>query len=236
MRGAYRRAAHIIAVSEETRRVLAARAGLESARCTVSHEGADSFLLPEPWADVVTTPRILVVSVLAPYKGLEETIDLFRLLRVLHPELRLEIVGGDWRGFGAVVRRQIASARLNDVVRIRGNVTPAELAKLYAGSLLLLFLSRCESFGLPLVEAMRLGLPTVAADRSSLPEVAGGASLLVDPDRIEDAATQVATLVQDEAARADLAMRGRARAAQLTWRGTAAAIAYAVREVASRSV
>ena len=37
----------------------------------------------------------------------------------------------------------------------------------------LLYTSRCEGFGLPLLEAMSLGCPVVASNTSSIPEVAG---------------------------------------------------------------
>jgi glycosyltransferase involved in cell wall biosynthesis len=229
MRRVYRRASTVIAVSEETRRVLEARAGLRRDRTAVVHEGSDSFLLPDSPAVACRARRLLVVSTLAPYKGLEETIEVFAALRRTHPDVELEIVGGDWRGFGAVVREQISVHGLADVVRIRGSVEPAELAELYRGSLMLLLLSRCESFGLPLMEAMRFGLPAAVADCSSLPEVAGGAAMLLDPDDIEKAAARVGALIDDDAARAELSARGELRARELTWENTARGVAEAVR-------
>jgi glycosyltransferase involved in cell wall biosynthesis len=229
MKRVYRRAARVVAVSAETLRVLEVRAGLDPARTVIAHEGSDSFLLPESPKTCAPARRLLVVSTLAPYKSLEETLELFAALRRTHPDLELEIVGSDWRGFGAVLRSQIAALGLGGCVRIRGSVEPAELAALYRGSLLLLLLSRCESFGLPLAEAMRYGLPAVVADRSSLPEVAAGAALIVDPDRIEEAAARVGALIDDDAARAEFAARGRARAAELTWQTTARVVASAVR-------
>src|SRR5207237_10768666 len=92
MRGAYARASGVVAVSEETQRVLAARAGLDRSKTTVVHEGADSFLLPGPDAPGPREDRLLVVSALAPYKGLEETLALYARLRAGRPTLRLEIV------------------------------------------------------------------------------------------------------------------------------------------------
>jgi alpha-1,3-rhamnosyl/mannosyltransferase len=112
-------------------------------------------------------------------------------------------------------------------------VEPAELARLYARSSLLLHLSECESFGLPLVEAMRFGLPVVAADRSSLPEVAGGAAALANPDDVDAVAATVEAMLADGAA--GFIERGYARAAELTWRATAEGIAAVVSRVAPGS-
>jgi len=227
--GSYARADVVVAVSEETKRVLMARAGLNPARTVVVHEGADSILMPAPRADAQRDRRILVVSTLAPYKGLHETLDIFARLRANDPNTRLEIVGADWRGFGRLVRARVAALGLEECVSIRGDVPAAELATLYATSRILLFLSRCESFGLPVVEAMRYGLPVVGSNRSSFPEVAGGAAALVDPDDTASAAAAVGRLLADERLRTELADRGRTRAAQLSWRATAAGVADAVR-------
>jgi glycosyltransferase involved in cell wall biosynthesis len=117
-------------------------------------------------------------------------------------------------------------------VRFLGHVEPAVLARLYERSCLLLHLSRCESFGLPVVEAMRFGLPVVAAARSALPEVAGGASDLVEPDDVASVAAAVARVADDASTRRHLVERGHARARALTWSATAIGMAEAIRAAA----
>lgn len=231
MRGAYRRAHIVAVVSEEAKRVLTLRAGLDARRAVVVHEGADSFLLPEH-AHGDRQQRLLVVSALAPYKGIEETLQVFSLLRRRRPEYMLVLVGTGWRGFEKIVHARVAELGLEDAVTVTGGLDGAEVAGLYATSQVLLSFSRCESFGLPLVEAMRYGLPVVAAARSSLPEVTDGAAMLVDPGDLEETARSIERLLDDESARGDLAARGLARAADLSWRRTAAALGDAVRAAA----
>jgi glycosyltransferase involved in cell wall biosynthesis len=232
MADAYRRAAKVVTVSEETRRVLSARSGLDAAAAAVVPEGANSMFLPAPSSNLAREPRLLVVSAVAPYKNLERALELFAELRRRHPDLRLQIAGPDWHGFERVIRARIAALGLVESVELAGLLHPVELAALYERSLVLLHLSTCEAFGLPAVEAMRYGLPVVAARRSSLPEVTAGAAFLIDPDDLGESVDAVDGLLRDEQARAALAERGRERAAQLTWAATAGALAAATLEAA----
>jgi glycosyltransferase involved in cell wall biosynthesis len=232
MRASYRQAVAVIAVSSETRRVLGARAGLDEAKTTVVFEGSDSVLMPAPRGGLAREPRLLVVGALSPYKGLVRTLDAHAELRARGHDLVLELVGSDWRGYRRVLERRVAELGTTASVAFRSAVSARELAALYETSLVLLTLSECESFGLPVVEAMRYGLPVVAAASSSLPEIAGDAALLLDGG--EDAAVGIERLLQDDRARAALVERGRARAAELTWRASAEGVAGVLRECVSR--
>ena len=111
---------------------------------------------------------------------------------------------------------------------------PDELARLYNTSMVLLALSSCESFGLPVVEAMSRGLPVVAAARSSLPEVTAGAAVLVDPADVETAAAATRKLLEDGTEWQRHVRIGRQRAAELSWDRAAAGVASALRRAVSR--
>jgi len=69
------------------------------------------------------------------------------------------------------------------------------------------------------VEAMRYGTPVVA---SPLPTTAG-ASVEVDPTRVDDIVEGLVRAAVDEELRAGLAAAGTARAASLTWEAAARA-------------
>jgi glycosyltransferase involved in cell wall biosynthesis len=93
------------------------------------------------------------------------------------------------------------------------------LAALYARSRLLAYVPFEEGFGLPPVEAMRYGTPVVA---SPLPTTRG-ASLEVDPTRVDDIAQGLVRVATDEELRSRLAAAGVARAGGLTWEAAARA-------------
>jgi glycosyltransferase involved in cell wall biosynthesis len=233
MRAAFEDASAVVAVSTETARLLACRAALDRSRVTVVPEGSDSVFQKPRALD--REDALLVVATLAPYKGLEEAIDVLALLQRDRPSLRLDVAGGDWRGYRAVVERHARATGVASAVRLLGRVPPQELSALYSSSRALLHLSSCDAFGLPILEAMRHGLPVVAAARSSAPEVAGGAAVIVEDPDASRVARAIARLLDDRAESDRVVARGHVRASGATWRATAAGIASVVRRVAADS-
>jgi glycosyltransferase involved in cell wall biosynthesis len=121
-------------------------------------------------------------------------------------------------------------------VALHGFADEADLPALLSGAAALVFPSRSEGFGLPVLDAFRCGTPVLTADRTSLPEVAGGAAVLVDPDSTEAVRDGLCRLLTDEPLRRELATRGAERVAQFTWEKAAAAVAGVFEAVAGRLV
>lgn len=99
----------------------------------------------------------------------------------------------------------------------RGSVSEAELAAVYQRVDALIFPSRLEGFGLPILEAMAAGCPVVSSDASSLPEVGGDAALYFAPDDAGAAAAHLLRLVADPPFRQEQTRLGRLQAAKLSW-------------------
>ena len=96
---------------------------------------------------------------------------------------------------------------------MRGYVPKDELVRLYQSAACLVFPSRYEGFGLPVVEAMACGTPVVAAPEPALEEVAGDAAIFTD-----DLAEGVRRALAE---RERLSAAGLERAKAFSWRETA---------------
>lgn len=102
-----------------------------------------------------------------------------------------------------------------------GYVNDAQLVTLYRRCTALVFPSRYEGFGLPVVEAMQAGAPVICTRESSLPEVAGSAARFVPWHDSEQMAEAMEELSSHESMRAGLRAAGRQQAAAFTWAATA---------------
>lgn len=107
------------------------------------------------------------------------------------------------------LRAQAAAAGLAGRVTALRDPDNTRLEAAYSLAHALLFPSRCEGFGWPIIEAQACGCPVVCSDRTSLPEVGGDAALV---HALEDEAGMAESLrrLADPAVRAAVVARGRA--------------------------
>ena len=99
-------------------------------------------------------------------------------------------------------------------------VSEEELAELYSAAVALVFPSRYEGFGLPVLEALACGCPVVAYRNSSLPEAGGTAAVLVETGDA-GALGRAAAAMLDPGRRRDVAAAGVEWASRFSWRDTA---------------
>lgn len=142
----------------------------------------------------------LVVSRLAPEKGIDVTIDACRIAGVPL------IVAGDGP------EEDTLRARVKDGdVRFLGRVDAARLEALRAGAALAIVPSRsAETFGIAAAEAMAVGVPVVASRIGALPELIEESALVEPGDPVA-----LAEAIGRLWANADAAERGRARVREL---------------------
>jgi len=148
-----------------------------------------------------------------------------RLAAADPPSLRLPafVCAGIDRGTGEALRAQAAEARDPAALVLSGPVSEAALLNLYRGASMLLYPSRYEGFGLPILESMQCGVPVVCANAAAIPELAGDAGILLDPLDVAAWIGAIESLVTDSARHAQLAAAGLRRAAMFSWTRTATA-------------
>jgi glycosyltransferase involved in cell wall biosynthesis len=103
-------------------------------------------------------------------------------------------------------------------VQIHRWVSRQQLIQFIQRAAVLLFLSREEGFGLPVLQAMACGTPVAASTARAVAEVAGdAAAVLVDAEQPELACDALATLLSDERVWGERRTAGLQRAAEFTW-------------------
>ena len=214
-------AARIICVSRATKADLLAECPDVESKVRVVHEAPDPSFARAVKDEMERSPLagrrpyFVFVGTIAPRKNVRRLIEaLAQLEAAVRPAL--VVVGAD--GYGAAeVRALPRRLGIEGAVRFVGAQPAAEVARLYAGALALVFPSLLEGFGLPVLEAMAVGAPVITSNRSSLPEVAGKAALLVDPEDVTALREAMARVASDAALREQLSAAGRARAAEFSW-------------------
>jgi glycosyltransferase involved in cell wall biosynthesis len=215
----FRLARSIIAVSGHTKSDLVQRFPWSEGRVHVIHWGSPPSCSPVPPA--TDPPYLLAFGGSSPRKNTAFT--LARFARAAKPiaDVQLEIVGvseASYRSHLLVLAEQFGVANR---VHVRGFVDETWLAAALARSTAVLYLSRYEGFGLPLLEAIALGTPVIASNSSSIPEVLGDPAACFDleePVAIENAIARVATDPEERRRRLDAQTRALAR---FNWNDTA---------------
>jgi glycosyltransferase involved in cell wall biosynthesis len=212
----------VITVSEHTKRDLLRLFPIDPERVVVIPWGVDPEPAAEPHAPLTTRrPYLMTFGGAARRKNTLGTVQAFLRFARHDPGHDLIVAGMAQGGARSEIEAVVRASGLSERVELLGYVPEAEIDRLLSGATCLLYLSRYEGFGLPVLEAMTRGVPILAADRTSIPEVAGKAALLVDPDDPAAIDAALAALVADSALRMRLSAEGRARAAAFDWSRTA---------------
>ena len=95
-----------------------------------------------------------------------------------------------------------------DYLHFLGFVSPQHMQVIRRRAFAMIFPSRFEGLGLPLLEAFQAGLPVLCSSATVLPEVAGDAALLFDPDSPEQMVAAIEQLRASPALRARLTEAG----------------------------
>lgn len=177
--------------------------------------------LPERW--------FVFPAITYPHKNHVAAIRAFAEVVVKESDVALVLTGRE-AGAEPQVRHDIARLGLSDVVQRTGRIPREDVLALIAGAVGLVFPSRYEGFGLPVLEAMALDTPVVASATTALPEVVGHAGMLVDPDDIEGWTAAMLELLSGTD-RTHWIEKGRAQAARLSWAAATAATVRAHRDV-----
>jgi glycosyltransferase involved in cell wall biosynthesis len=223
IRAAVRRAATVIAVSEDTAARLRALAppsgpivvaphGVDHARFTPTVAPADDATLA---VHGIRAPFIAFTGTIEPRKGLPTLVEAFARIAVDNRSLRLVLAGGD--GWGSdQVRDAVAASGVPTRVLRPGYLPDAAVTPFFRRAAVVAYPSLAEGFGLNALEALACGAPLVTTSGSALDEVVGDAALTVMPGDVDALAGALREALKPDVA-ARLRAAGPPRAAGFTW-------------------
>jgi glycosyltransferase involved in cell wall biosynthesis len=215
---AIRHASGYISISENTARDLTKffpEIALESV--TVAHCGVDSLFSPASQQDInsfktkygISKPYFLLVGSGADYKN---AILFFQAFSQLPSTQGFEIV---CTGSGVLLEGELRNYTLGSVVH-KLQLSDEELRLAYSGAVALIYPSKYEGFGMPVLEAMSCGCPVITCPNASIPEVVGEAALYVNDEDIEGLADALCE-VQKPKIRNSLIAAGLQQAQKFSW-------------------
>lgn len=230
LRESVRRAQRIIVVSEHTCDELLTHWTVEKERIRLIHNA----LRPSLHAANISSEAIqemrqrygqsylLHVGRIMPRKNVEKLIQAFDLLALRFQDLHVVLTGGT--GYGSKeVLQQIEASPYRERIHQLGWVSDEDLGALYAGASALVFPSKHEGFGLPIVEAMACGTAVIASPEAASVEIAGEAVIRADCSSAPLLADTIARVLTDEALRRDVIQLGSVQAQRFTSEACASA-------------
>ena len=202
---------------------------------SIVQNGVDPIFQPAPESKIqeakerygLKKPYFLLVGTRGGFCGYKNAVFLVRTFDRMQQSSEFEIacVGGE-------PTLEELGAFKNVGPRLLRHVSEEDLIALYSGAEALVYPSRYEGFGLPIIEAMACGCPVITCPNGSIPEVAGDAALFVNNDNGEE--LEAALLkVRDPLVRAELQAKGVARAGLFSWKKAADRLAQILLQAAT---
>lgn len=239
--GACRRSRILLVPSNFSKSEVTRFTGTPADRIRVTPYAADpSFGVPFPQAESARrianlTGRggkyLLMVSNTYPHKNMDGGIQAFVALQKQIPH-DLVLVGKPRLGEPLVEKALAGIEDRRRFIRFQ-RIKRQDLIALYQGAAAMIFPSRYEGFGLPVLEAMLAGTPVITTRCASIPEVGGEHVWTADPESPAEIAArirEVLALAPDDRARRREAARQHAKG--FSWSRTAQLTAQALREAA----
>lgn len=211
-RYACRRADIVVAISKQTERDLVELMGVDREKIHVVYQSCDAvFRVPVTAEQRVAVRKryslperyLICVGTIEQRKNQKAVVE---AMAAVPDDVHLVVVGRKTAYYDVVanaVRGHTMGARIHFLERVDFGDFPA----LYSEAVASVYMSLFEGFGIPVLESLACGTPVVASCRSSIPEVGGDAVLYADPDKPQEIAERINSLLSDADLYAELRSR-----------------------------
>ena len=174
-------------------------------------------------------PLFFFIGRLETKKNLMVLLDAWALVQKIHPKGRLFLGGMFGHGFNDLFHR-MESDDLQGTVLAPGYIADSEVASIFRVATALVFPSREEGFGLPILQAFAAGCNVICSDIPPLREVADGGALYAETGSAKSFAAQMLKLMEDHALRERFKLKGKEQLKKFSWEGAAQRLASEFRK------
>ncbi|MDR2498561.1 MAG: glycosyltransferase family 4 protein [Tannerellaceae bacterium] len=197
-------AAHIIAVSHNTKNDIVDLCNIAPDKVSVVHHGYQQIQTPAPQ---LFSNYILYVGERRGYKNFLPFLRAISPLLRAKPELKLVCTG---RPFDKQEAAAFAGMRVErQIVQIFAS--DAELASLYRHARLFAYPSLYEGFGIPILESFHNNCPVALSRASCFPEIAAEAALYFDPLEADSICECIGKILDNDSLANELRSKGQER-------------------------
>ena len=185
-------------------------------KITVTYESADKIVgSPEAFSGLKDKRFIMYIGRPFPHKNLPRLIEAFVSLKSAEPNLRL-VLAGKKDAVYSKIEKSFESKGVTNIV-FTDFVSEGQLRWLYENCQAYVFPSLSEGFGLPGLEAMVHGAPVISSNATCLPEIYGEAAEYFNPKNIQNMASVIKKVLDNEPLRQKLITAGYKQAAKYSW-------------------
>ncbi len=234
---AFQQAAFVGWTSNYLKDLMCGRLGITPRNGAVIYNG-----IPEDWlkqAETAMPPYdrrpldIVTISNVAPYKQQEMVIRAMPelLKKPGLAELKYRIAGHCPPAYAEYLKQLAMQIGVSDAVILEGRVCRERIVELFSTARCYVLMSKCESFGLPAIEAMAFGTPVIVANCCAIPEVCGKAAQLCGMDDLSGLVNTIAKVILDPVLAEEMRDEGLNTLRQYSWAKAGEQMATAIERI-----
>ena len=179
----FKKVDHFFCISQNTKKDLMEYYNIDESKISVTYL-ASSIRASKKNLKSYSKPFLLYVGSRKRYKNFRLLLEAYSKLDKIKKDFDIICFGG-----GKFLKEEInyikeLSIKIDSIQQIEGS--DEILSNLYLNATVLIYPSKYEGFGIPILEAMSLGCPVISSNVSSLPEVYGNAALGFSPNSSDE--------------------------------------------------